>query len=281
MIYIIIPTFGRAGQTAEFLNSVKSKLPNVQFVITDDHPDLPNSMRFAADPSCMVLCSRDPLWWVGSINLGLTYLMGIGLKDDDIVIFANNDVVLPESADYLQIISDLKRNPRQIFVPVTEDTNGQFVSSGCQLNSVFPYFTNHPRFPQVDTEIDFATARFLMTSGYVIKEVGLVNPQLLQYHGDYYFSKKAKKLGIKTYITPRVRCIVDDNDTGLKNFNIRTFSEFYESLFSERSPNNIEYRFKFFRSFYSPVVSVLIVAQITTISFVRYLGNALRGLLDG
>ncbi len=275
MKYIIVPTFGRVEHTRKFLDSVRSRFSDLHVVITDDHPDLPSQAAFADEPDCTVLTSDTPLWWVGSINAGLAHVLK-RCDDTDIVIFANNDVQLADGGAYDQIIGSLQTTPDRIFVPVTEDSNGHAISSGCQLKSLFPYYTCHPRNPLQDTEIDFATARFLITSGKVARIVGQINPKLVQYHGDYYFSKKAQDYGVRTYITPRIKCVVDDDETGLKNVNILTFSDFLKSLTSIRSANNIRYRYFLFRSFYSPLVSALVTAQMTVISFARYFINMIR-----
>ena len=275
MIYIIVPTFGRVEHTRRFLKTVREKFSDLRFIITDDHPEFPNCKAFSGEPDCTVLRSDTPLWWVGSINLGIEYVLKI-CSDDDIVIFANNDVMIPKDGAFEEVLQTLRSNLDLIIVPITENTTGTFISSGCQLKSVFPYYTVHPRKPATDVEIDFATARFLMTSGKVVRTVGRINPDLVQYHGDYYFSKMAQSYGIKTLISPRVRCIVDDEETGFKNVNIQTFKGFMVSLTSIRSANNIKYRYVLFRSFYSPVVSALVVAQMTAISFARFVVNALK-----
>ena len=274
MIYIIIPTFGRVEHTRRFLETTREKFPERLFIITDDHPEFPNYNEFFDEPDCQVLCSNIPLWWVGSINLGIKYVLQ-SCNDDDIIIFANNDVLLTKDGDFAGVVATLRSQLDLIIVPLTEDTSGNFISSGCQLKSVFPYYTVHPKNPEKDVEIDFATARFLMTSGKVVKTVRQINPNLLQYHGDYYFSKMAQNYGIKTFISPRIRCIVDDTETGLKNVNIYTLRSFIEALTSIRSANNIKFRYVLFSSFYSPLISVMIVVQITFISFLRFAANAL------
>lgn len=274
MIYIIIPTFGRVEHTRRFLETARQKFSERQFIITDDHPELPNYNEFSDEPDCQVLRSNVPLWWVGSINLGIKYVLQ-SCNDDDIIIFANNDVLLKKDGDFAGVVATLRSQLDLIIVPLTEDTSGNFISSGCQLKSVFPYYTVHPKNPERDVEIDFATARFLMTSGKVVKTVRQINPNLLQYHGDYYFSKMAQNYGIKTFISPRIRCIVDDTETGLKNVNIYTLRSFIEALTSIRSANNIKFRYVLFSSFYSPLISVMIVVQITIISFLRFAANAL------
>lgn len=279
MIYIIVPTFGRVEHTQNFIKTVRDQFSDLLFIITDDHPEFPNYSAFSGDPDCHVIRSYTALWWVGSINLGIEYVLTV-CNDDDIIIFANNDVIIPKNNAFNDVLTTLRSNLNLIILPITENTAGAFISSGCQLKSIFPYYTYHPKKPAKDIEIDFATARFLMTSGKVVKTVREINPKLIQYHGDYYFSKKAQSYGIKTLLSPSIRCIVDDDETGYKNGNIQTLKEFLSSLKSIRSANNIKYRYILFRSFYSPIISSLIVMQMTAISFMRFFINVFRTRLQ-
>ena len=65
------------------------------------------------------------------------------------------------------------------------------------------------------------TARFLMMSGHVLKKVGYINKNLIQYGGDNDFTLTANRLyDIKTYILRDAICKLEDSVTGIKNQNI-------------------------------------------------------------
>ena len=76
------------------------------------------------------------------------------------------------------------------------------------------------------------TARFLMTSGSVLRKVGYINKKLVQYGGDNDFTLTAKRFhSINTYLIRDSVCMLDDTNTGIKNQNIKTMSELYKSFF--------------------------------------------------
>ena len=94
------------------------------------------------------------------------------------------------------------------------------------------------------------TARFLMMSGHVLKKVGYINKNLIQYGGDNDFTLTANRLyDIKTYILRDAICKLEDSVTGIKNQNIKSMSELFKSFSSIKSPNNIKYRYILFKKF--------------------------------
>ena len=93
MIYIIVPTFDRVEDTKNFLNSIHRSVSSKYLVLLiDDHP---SNITFNTikKNNVKVLPSNEELWWVGSVNLGIKKLLNeYNLNEDDIVVFANNDV---------------------------------------------------------------------------------------------------------------------------------------------------------------------------------------------
>ena len=115
------------------------------------------------------------------------------------------------------------------------------------------------------------SARFLMMSGRVLQKVSYINKELVQYLGDNDFTLSAKKFyGINTYILRDATCRLDDTQTGIKNNNIQNIRELYKSLFSIKSPNNIKYRYRFFKKFFGPTRSFFIVVSMTFNVLVKY-----------
>lgn len=109
-------------------------------------------------------------------------------------------------------------------------------------------------------------------SGMVARTVGYVNERLLQYQGDNYFTYcAARTYRIPSYIVRDSFCYLDDVGTGLKNTNITGLRQLFSSFASERSSNNILYRYRFLRSFWSPPSSALILLSMTLNSVLRYL----------
>lgn len=274
MIYILVPTFARVEETKKFLSSIQESIEKEYLVlIIDDHPDKVTKKSIEQNEKVKVLPSEKEIWWVGSINLGIqTLFEQYGLKDDDIVVFANNDVQIDKKSFEL-LHGEIKKDKNQIVHPRTFDQDGIEVSSGTKIISFFPYITKHPKnFKEEKKLIDMGTARFLMMSGEVLKKVGYINQELIQYLGDNDFTLSAKRFyNIDTYILRDAICRLNDIQTGIKNTNMQNVNELYKSLFSIKSPNNIKYKYKFFKKFFGRVGAFFIVISMTLNVFVKYM----------
>jgi hypothetical protein len=274
MIYIITPTFDRVDSTIKFLNSIKESTDKEYLVlIIDDHPGKPTFKAIKKDKSVRVITSCKELWWVGSINLGINILLHeYGLTDEDVVIFANNDVQIDRQSFNL-LYQELNNNSNQIVHPRTFNQNGDEVSSGTKILSYFPYITIHPmNFCNKKEAIDMGTGRFLMMSGNVLKKVGRINPSLVQYLGDNDFTLSAKKFyKIKSFILRDATCRLDDTNTGMKSNNIQNINELFSSFFSVKSPNNLKYRYLFFKKYFNPIGALFITLSMTLNSVVKFI----------
>jgi len=224
MIYIILPTYTRVDHTKNFLNSISNAVDKEYLVlIIDDHPNNVTFKSLEKTKNINILTPEKELWWVGSINIGIaTLLNAYNLQENDIVIFANNDVEIDKNSFNI-LYTEIENNNKQIVHPRTLDQDNREVSSGTLILSYFPYISSHPKKIKEEKRlIDMATARFLMMSGKTLKKVGFINQELLQYLGDNDFSLKAKRLhNINTFIIRDSVCRLDDMHTGIKNNNIK------------------------------------------------------------
>jgi GT2 family glycosyltransferase len=271
MIYILVPTYARVEETKKFLSSIKDSIEQEYLVLViDDHPDKITCKSIEQNEQIKVFPSEREIWWVGSINFGIqTLFEKYNLEEDDIVVFANNDVQIDKDSFEL-LYGEIKKDKNQMVHPRTFDQDDVETSSGTKIFSLFPYITKHPKnFQEEKKLIDMGTARFLMMSGSALQKVGYINRGLIQYLGDNDFTLSAKKFhDINTYILRDAMCRLDDTQTGKKNQNIK---ELYKSFFSIKSPNNIEYRYRFFKKFFGRVGSFFIVMSMTLNTLVKYI----------
>tara|TARA_B100000767_G_scaffold94853_1_gene91253 strand:- start:1958 stop:2794 length:837 start_codon:yes stop_codon:yes gene_type:complete len=274
MIYIIVPTFARVEETNKLLSSMQNRIKKEYLVlIIDDHPQKVTFNAIKNNNRVEVLLSEKELWWVGSVNLGIKFLFDkYNLQDEDIVVFANNDVQIDEGCfDILE--QEMQKNKNQIVHPRTFDQDEVEVSSGAKILTFFPYITRHPKDFKKDKEIiDMGTARFLMMSGSVLNKVGYINQDLVQYGGDNDFTLSAKRFhDIDTYIIRDAICRLDDTQTGIKNHNIPSLKELYRSFFSIKSPNNIKYRYIFFKNFFGKIGAFFITGSLSLNTVVKFM----------
>lgn len=274
MIYILLPTFARVEETKKFLLSIRQCIDTDYLILViDDHPAKVTFNNIEQSGQLKVVTSEKELWWVGSINLGIHMLINdYDLKDEDIIVFANNDVQIDKNSFNL-LCNEIKKNSNQIVHPRTFDHDGLEVSSGAKILSYFPYITIHPKnFVEEKRLIDMGTARFLAMSGKVLKKVGNINSDLVQYGGDNDFTLNAKRTHkIYSYILREAICILDDTETGIKNHNITNLKDLFMSFFSIKSPNNIKYRFRFFKKFFGKTVAFLITSSMTLNTIVKFM----------
>ena len=94
MIFILVPTFDRVKETKFFLESLNNSIKKeYKVILIDDHPDKITFKNIQQTNNIKIVSSKKELWWVGSINLGIQNLIDEhNLSDDDIVVFANNDI---------------------------------------------------------------------------------------------------------------------------------------------------------------------------------------------
>ena len=246
MIYIIVPTYSRVKDTKKFISFInKSIEKKYMILLIDGHPEKLTFNNIEQDENIKVFQSEKELWWVESINFGIKLLFKkYNLQNDDVVIFANNDVEIDK--DSFNILEqEIQHNNNQIVHPRTVNHNDEEVSSGARIINFFPYITNHPKDFKIRKKIiDMGTARFLMMRGSVLLKVGFINQKLLQYGGDNDFTLSANRLHkINTYILRDAICRLDDTKTGIKNHNIISTKELLKSFVSIKSPNNIKFRY--------------------------------------
>ena len=279
MIYIIVPTFARVEETKYFLQSMEMSIEQEYLIlIIDDHPDKVTAREIKESTNIRILKPKDELWWVGSINLGMKVLFEeYYLSNNDMIIFANNDMSIDKKSFNL-LYEELRFDGNQIIHPRTLDQDNNEVSSGTKVISYFPYITIHPKsFHEYKVRADMGTARFLCMSANTLKKVGFINEKLVQYLGDNDFTLRAKrKYNINTYILRDAICKLDDTQTGMKNTNIKNIKELWSSFSSIRSPNNIKYRYIFFKSHFNSLFSLLITLSMTFNSLVKFVIRKVR-----
>lgn len=272
MIYIILPTFGRLSSTENFINNSGLLQDNhAMFIVIDAHPSKVLNDYFKNIPNIKVI-EETNAWWVQAINVGMEYLKtNVNVKDEDIITFANNDVIINEN-NISKVYDFVRRNPRSIVHPQTLDEKNDFISSGAIIKSWFPYITIHPTNIKKNVEIDLGTARFLSFSGVVFNTSPYIEKNLIQYQGDNFFTYFLKKNHkIKTFILANAYCIVDESETGLKNNNIQSFKDLFHSFTSIRSANNLRYRYYFVRCFHPRISAIAIVLSMTINSTIKFI----------
>lgn len=263
--YIVVPVYGRLQFTKRFFASVCSQISDLTFIVVDDeNHHYENFTYFSSleEERVVTLKTGGDAWWCGTVRIGLDWVLSRGdIHAGDVVVIANNDVVLPDG-QFEKILTYILEDT--IVHPITYSDSGEELSSGCKVQSWFPFFTCHPKGVVTSKEpIDLCTARFMCLNYSTLQKVGNIASNLVQYHGDYDFSLRAKEKGVKSYILGEVCCSVYDEDTGQKSTNIRSFRGLLKSFSSVRSSNNLKSRFSFLLNHFSkPKASLILLSMI-------------------
>lgn len=258
-IYILIPVFKRLEHTIEFIKSCNHNISeSKKFIIVDDSPELEHFFHFNNDKDIIVLKGNGNLWWGGSINLGMEYLISMDLPEKTIIVWANNDTIINKSL-YEEQKKYLELNPTAFFHPrVFNISNKKEVKDCGNLKSWAPLRCNYIIYQKKElASCNLVSARFLMSYLENFKKVGLIAKNLPHYNGDWDYSLRAEKLGLTTYLVKDAICYVDLSPTGIKYEEKISFLKFLDGLFFNiKSPQNILYKYHLFKNHKPKVIAV-------------------------
>lgn len=253
-VNIIIPVFNRLPWTVGIikqLNSQSSK-HNIKIIVINDGSNDGTREYLESQSEIVTLQGDGNLWWSGSINLGLEYLIKNGLNINDYVVLLNNDVYI--SSDYINnivqasvdngnipvgsILCELNNNKLELksIGPLFDakkidlyDANKVLRISDVALMS--PYY-----------DVDLLSGRGTLYPGSCVISAGLIRSKVFpHYYGDYDYSARLKRRGIRLIVASKAVIISPPeygNDTSLMNFR--------DKWFSKKSADNIFYSMVFY-----------------------------------
>jgi len=278
-LYLLVPVFKRLKHTSYFLESCGKYInKELSFIIIDDSPSYEHYEFYQNNPSITVLKGTGNLWWGGSINLGLRHLkINFNPKEEDIIIFANNDVIIDQHT-WPSIERELQANNTALFHPRVFNQHNEEIKSGAILNSWIPVRTTYPiSFEESIKGVDLITGRFLCMTYKTHLNVGGISTNLPHYQGDWDFSLKAKEKGHKTYMVRDSSCNVDESTTGVRYEKGLGLKEFYKALFTEiKSPQNLNYIYQFIRNHNGPLKSRVAILAAFSKFTIKYLYKTLK-----
>ena len=273
MLFIIVPVHNGLTSTIKMISSLENQsYHNYNLVIVNDGSTDQTEHYFKEKikSRIVVLKGDGSLFWGGGINLGLEYVRSV-CKDDDIVAFANNDVEFLNDT-IINILEEIVKEPNAISHSLVIDANRISHGSGSKIICWPLYITKFPlrgipvnNICNLDKiAVDTASARFLIFHHNMLDIVPYIDTDnFIQYGGDDDFILSFKEKGINTYIVPRSLCVLDTKITGANWRNILSFKEFWNSLFSIKSPNCLKIKYRFGKKHCSKLVFPLFCCSIT------------------
>ena len=221
-----MPVFNRLEYTKIALKCIQNQLINEELctIIIDDGSTDGTSEYLQNDPSVNLLQGDGSLWWAGSIELGLKYVLtraGI----NDWVLLLNNDVEF--GPDFIRLLLDTAVSCKPAVVgSVICDINQPdlVISIGPEINpwslrirDKLKKYRNHN--PEIDYHhVSALSGRGTLYPLEVFEICGTMRPsQLPHYFADYEMSIRAKKSGYKLLTSERAP-ILSLDDYGNSNY---------------------------------------------------------------
>lgn len=287
MLYIIVPVYNRIEKTIEFINSlICQKYKNFRLLIVNDgSTDGTREYIEINYPEVIIIDGDGSLFWGGAINKGLEYVNKIGNKNDFIA-FANNDITFTQNTIIDLVHKADSAKELALFHSLVISKNGRCFTSGSKILSWPMFWTKHPYrglfqeevFYKKKIIVDLATARFILFKIEVLNFVPFIDTyNFKHYLGDCDFSLRLKSKNIMTYIVPSSYCIIDNNSTGENAGNIKSYKQFFRSLTSIKSSNNLNLRYRFGKIHcplvYFPFYCVAVTLQVFIINLIIQKSN--------
>lgn len=258
-IFIIVPVFNNVELTEKFLKSLGNKKIYEKIILVDDNPKKLHAKFY--DSICIEVIYGDGTnFWGGSINLGINYLNNNYLiQNDDLIIFANNDIVI--NFNFLDIFKRAYDFNKSAFHVQVKDNKSNYIKSCGKIKFWFPFLQEYPRgFKEEIREVDTLTGRFLILSGFLLKNIKCIDPRLPHYGGDTDLGLKLKAKGFKSHLLRDFTCNVDLKQTGMvENAKI---SQLYSLLTDIKSSFCIKYKWVLVRNHNNLFFSILVMLSI-------------------
>lgn len=209
-IYIVIPVYNRRKRTRRCLESLRQQNnKNFSVVVVDDaSTDGTGDMIQQDYPEVTLLKGNGDLWWVGSTNLGIRYILG-DCDPDDYILTLNDDLVVkPNYIDSMfraatskphAIIGSVETTSES---PTTIKNGGYHVNWITAKNTVMNQGKELEEFPDgFMLPIPKLTGRGTLFPTRVFREVGLYDNVHFKQCGDMELPSRAHlKYGYPLFI---------------------------------------------------------------------------------
>ena len=283
---IVIPSYNRK----DYLRNLLIQIDTINwscwdisvYVVVDGSTDGTSEMLDDIKRPYHKVISGDGSWWYTKcINQGL---MDMKNREDYALTF-NDDIILDN--DFFEALyKDAIRYPRAIIgaLGLTSTLPTRVVSSGVKrMNRISfrlnAYHNNFTHLADLNDSLDLRSSVVLPGRGMLIpicilKDVGLFDIALPQYHSDYDFCLMAGKRGWSIFISANAKIYSVVLETAQVTSYIRTpFSKFLKSFFTKHSRNYLRDNIYFFRKHGYKVLLPLSLMIFILANFKSYIFN--------
>lgn len=245
-VWVVIPTHNRRQIVLQCLNDLsKQSYGDMTIIVVDDGSTdgtFEELKRYGS--GIKVLKGDGNRWWTGSINIGLAYALSRS-SVEDYILTLNDDVLV--ASDYVEnLVAVSRAYGKKVLIgslAVDSEDTRRVAFCGTGINWSTGRWKGYSA-ESVDLSNSFIKSDSLPGRGVLIpvnafSEIGFFDDRVFpQYFADEDFSLRAKKRGYDLVVSTAaiVKSHVRLTGTGRHG---QTFSAFFKSLFSMRSPNQI------------------------------------------
>ena len=240
-LHIVLPVYNRRETTVAFVDALRRQTyQDFKLVLVDDGSTdgTAEAVRHRL-PAVEVLTGTGDWWWAGSLDRACRRLSETGVRDEDVLLLINDDVVI--GPDFLaQALAELAQHADTLLLARQVD-----VTTGAEID--------HGGGVRVDlAELRFAAAvrpediNCLPTRGLFmrwrefLRTGGFVPDRLPHYLSDYEFTLRARSRGLALRVATKASLGVKEGQTGRAMANL--FDEprvgRFRLLFSHRYKDN-------------------------------------------
>lgn len=254
-IFVVIPVHNRKEVTRECLkNLFNQRNKNFTVIIVDDgSQDGTSEMVTTEFPEAVLLHGDGNLWWTGSMNVGLRYVMGI-CHSDDYILALNDDLSFSEN--YTETMAELAIQYKKTLIGsviINNKDRDTIISGGIHQNPwnakrVDLHVGKKRSSFQIGhiTEVSLLTGRGVLIPISVFQNHGLYNDKHYKQYGDTELSQRAGRFGYQLIIS--YDAIVYSEPLKRNSILLSRgyrFSDFAGYFFNNRSNMNMRERFWF------------------------------------
>lgn len=285
-IHVIIPVHNRIDFTERCLNSLIQQDDqdfNI-FVIDDGSTDGTSEMIRDKFPEVVIIHGDGNLWWTGSINKGIKFVLDF-CNTEDFILVLNNDLVVPPN--YITSIKKASQLfPKALIGSLVAEINSEdiIVSGGIQIDWKTAKWINlnsglsrNSLPPDFNVEVSTLTGRGVLIPASVFREIGLYDEEHILQCGDTELPIRASKAGYKLMVSYHsiVFNYPEDNDNinHKSNYNLTDLKEYY---WGNKSHTNLKTRFWFAYSALDR--NVWLISRYLFFDFLRITVHFLRRL---
>jgi N-acetylglucosaminyl-diphospho-decaprenol L-rhamnosyltransferase len=208
-VALIVPTFNRSGLLMNLVDAIntQTRKPDAFIVVNDGSKD-DTSELLARHPEVTELKGDGNLWWTGSINKGVQYVLD-NHADFDYIVLQNDDVII--QPDWLEkLLAVGIENPNTLVGCAAVDYRdkesityaGKYMHPWFAISKVI---YKGKKLSEIDTEVPIypfdLIGRGILIPVKVFLELGLFDAKHFKHRGDTELPLRARKAGYKLMIS--------------------------------------------------------------------------------